>query len=81
MLKKQPGGTVLSCPDAVAGALKDLGRERITSGAFIHDIQQGFFALFPNWLVGNFIFKQTQKIYARIMKRQAEQEAKAKKEL
>jgi len=63
MLRKQPGGRVLSTADAVKGMLSDLGRERSTFGAPRHDLLTGAFSRVPDFLLQPFMFDVLKKTY------------------
>jgi hypothetical protein len=75
MVKREAKGWVITPQVAVKGMLRDLGKERMTRGVFVHDFYLGIlFAYMPwKWLCG-FMFKN------QVKKHRDELSAKAKKD-
>ena len=47
MLKRPPGGSVVTTEVAVKGMFRDLGKERMTRGCFVHDSSMALLPLIP----------------------------------
>ena len=65
MLKRPPGGSVVTTETAVKGMFKDLGKERMTRGCFIHDSTMAVMPLIPEGPFNRMMFKAMTKAHKK----------------
>ena len=65
MLKRPPGGSVVTTEVAVKGMFKDLGKEKMTRGCFVHDASMAVFPLIPEGALNRMMLKAMTKAHKR----------------
>jgi short-subunit dehydrogenase len=55
--REKEGGLVLNTKDAVAGMLRDIGKENLTNGRFVHELTKNAFMAIPLYYLNRFTIK------------------------
>lgn len=65
MLKRPPGGSVVTPEVAVKGMLKDLGKEKMTRGCGVHDLSMTLFNRVPLGMLNRMMYKAMVKAHKK----------------
>ena len=65
MLKRPPGGSVVTTETAVKGMFKDIGKERLTRGCFRHDSMMALLPLIPYGTFNRIMFKSMARTHKK----------------
>lgn len=65
MLKRPPGGSVVTTEVAVKGMLKDLGKEKMTRGCGVHDFSMAIFNRVPLGMLNRMMYSTMVKAHKR----------------